>query len=277
MSDLFLPANALGEPLSRHLARACGLNDSAEGVDGAEAAEAAGEAKGPECGGLGGWASVVGDWLESAAGRGLVAAVEARQMAGARVYPSQVLRALQLTPLAAVRVLILGQDPYHGPGQAQGLAFSVPAGMRLPPSLRNILRELQRDLGAVSEQAAAGDLSAWARQGVLLLNTCLTVEEGTPGAHARLGWESLTDALVQAVAARPQPLAALLWGAQAQAKTRLLQAGAPAASPRLMLQSNHPSPLSARRPPVPFLGCGHFSQVQSFLAACEPERPPITW
>ena len=265
MSDLFAPANVLDQPLSRHLARACGLDDSTEG---------AGEAEG---GGLGDWASVVGPWLESAAGRDLVSAVEARQVAGARVYPSRVLRALQITPLAAVRVLILGQDPYHGPGQAQGLAFAVPAGTRLPPSLRNILQELQRDLGGVSAQAAQGDLSAWARQGVLLLNTCLTVEEGTPGAHARLGWESLTDALVQAVAARPQPLAAMLWGAHAQAKAGLLQASATTKAPRLVLQSNHPSPLSARRPPVPFLGCGHFSKVQAFLAACEPGREPITW
>lgn len=223
---------------------------------------------------LGGWAPVVRDWLISPAGQRLVAAVEQRQAAGATVYPADVLRALALVAPHAVRVLILGQDPYHGPGQAQGLAFSVPAGLRLPPSLRHILQEIERDLGTVSAEARRGDLQAWATQGVLLLNTCLTVEDGAPASHARLGWEALTDAVVRHLAMQAGPMVALLWGAHAQAKAPLLAA---AAGPRLVLQANHPSPLSARRPPRPFLGCGHFSQARAFLAAHEPQRAPLTW
>lgn len=259
MSAPSVTDNALAQPLSSYLEMACGR----EGSPGSER--------------LGEWVPVLREWRRSAAGQSLMQAVDARQAAGARVYPAQVLRALELTPLASVRVIILGQDPYHGPGQAQGLAFSVAAGSRLPPSLRNILQELRRDLGSVSPRAELGDLSAWAEQGVLLLNTSLTVEDGTPGAHARLGWEALTDALVRAVAARPQPMAALLWGAHAQAKAALLQPAAHSTQARLVLQSNHPSPLSARRPPLPFLGCGHFSRVQAFLAAQDPARPPIAW
>jgi len=254
--------NVLRQPLSRYLAQVCGTGGEACPGDG---------------GALGDWGPIVRHWLRSAQGRALVAAVEQRQSSGVTVYPSHVLHALTLTPLASVRVLILGQDPYHGPGQAQGLAFSVASPSRPPPSLRNILQELRRDLGRVSAEAAGGDLSAWARQGVLLLNASLTVEDGRPAAHAKLGWESLTDALVRAVATRPQPLVALLWGAHAQAKAPLLQQADAKVGPRLILQANHPSPLSARRPPVPFMGCGHFSQAQAFLGAHDPSRTPIVW
>lgn len=275
MGDLFPPVNALLEPLSAQLSRALGSEvlSPSEGSEGSAPRPTSERAAS-----LGDWAPVVSSWLQSPEGRRLVAAVEQRQAHGATVYPAQVLRALTLTPLAAVRVIILGQDPYHGPGQAQGLAFSVAAGSRLPPSLRNILQEVRRDLGRVGGQAAGGDLGAWAEQGVLLLNASLTVEDGQPGAHARLGWESLTDALVRAVALRPQPLVAMLWGAHAQAKAPLLQpSNGQAAVPRLILQSNHPSPLSARRPPAPFIGCGHFSQAQAFLRAHDSGRPPIDW
>lgn len=219
-----------------------------------------------------GWAPVVQAWQASAAGQRLLAFLAQRRQAGALVYPPEPLRALALTPLAAVRVVILGQDPYHGPGQAHGLAFSVPAGCPKPPSLRNIDAEIQRDTGIVSTHS--GDLSAWASQGVLLLNTVLTVEDGQPASHARRGWEALTDALIQAVAAQPQPLAFLLWGAHAQAKAALVELAQPP-GPRLVLQANHPSPLSARRGPIPFLGCGHFGLANRHLM--DHGQAPIDW
>jgi uracil-DNA glycosylase len=184
--------------------------------------------------------------------------IEARLAAGAMIYPAQPLRALELTALADVEVVILGQDPYHGPGQAEGLAFSVPDGVKLPPSLRNIFQEITRDLGGA--MPASGSLQHWARQGVLLLNTCLTVEQGAPASHARQGWETLTDALIAACSAHESPKVFLLWGAHAQSKSGLIDA-----SRHLVLQANHPSPLSARRPPVPFMGCGHFGQAQRWL------------
>ncbi len=217
------------------------------------------------------WRDLVDAWRVSAPGRALLAHVAQRQAAGAVIYPAAVLKALELTPRDAVRVVILGQDPYHGAGQAEGLAFSVPAGQKLPPSLRNINAELQRDLGVVR---TAGHLVAWAQQGVLLLNTCLTVEEGTPGSHAKHGWEALTDGLVSAVARDPGPKVFLLWGAHAQVKTALIESEG--AGRHALLLANHPSPLSARRPPVPFLGCGHFGAAQRFLAA-QGLAPAIDW
>lgn len=216
----------------------------------------------------GGWRPITEAFRASATGRSLIERVEARRRAGAVIYPAEPLRALALTPLASVRVVILGQDPYHGPGQAEGLAFSVPAGVRPPPSLRNIFKELQRDLGIAPPRS--GSLVAWARRGVLLLNTSLTVEAGSPASHARWGWEALTDALVDAVAARPDPVAFLLWGAHAQARAARIAAG----GPHRVWQSNHPSPLSALRPPVPFIGCGHFAEAAAFLAAA---GRPIDW
>ncbi len=203
------------------------------------------------------WQPAVQRWRDSPEGQALLSHLATRLAAGATLYPAWPLRALALTPLAAVRVVILGQDPYHGPGQAEGLAFSVPPGVRVPPSLRNIYAEQQRDLGL--PVPAHGHLAAWARQGVLLLNTVLTVEDGQPASHARKGWERLTDALIAEVAGQPQRIVFLLWGAHAQAKAALIESVAP--SRHLLLQANHPSPLSARRPPVPFIGCGHFSAV----------------
>ena len=209
-----------------------------------------------------GWREVLRPWRESAAGQGLVEFVDRRVAEGAVVYPPEPLRALELTALPEVRVLILGQDPYHGPGQAQGLAFSVPAGVALPPSLRNILKELVRDPG---EAPATGDLSGWAAQGVLLLNTTLTVEQAAPASHARHGWEPLTERIVAAVAGRRRPCVYMLWGAHAQQFGPLIrEQGGPDA---LVLASNHPSPLSARRPPVPFIGNGHFGAAQRHLSA----------
>ena len=217
------------------------------------------------------WAPLVRDWAASADGQRLRAHIAARQAAGAVIYPAQVLRALALTPRAQVRVVILGQDPYHGPGQAEGLAFSVPPGVKPPPSLRNILDEVTRSLGG--PRPAGGHLAGWARQGVLLLNTTLTVEDGQPAAHARRGWEALTDALIAATAADPGDKAYLLWGAHAQAKAPLIAAAG--GGRHLVLQANHPSPLSARRPPVPFVGCGHFAVLRDFLVA--RGAPAIDW
>ena len=218
----------------------------------------------------GDWQPVLEAWQASEAGRALIDFVDARVAAGATVYPAAVFRALELTPLARVRVVILGQDPYHGPDQAEGLAFSVGAGQRFPPSLRNIFKELQRDLGLVPPMS--GQLAGWAQRGGLLLNTTLTVEDGQPASHARRGWEALTDRLITAVAQDARPKVFMLWGAHAQAKAPLIQA---AGCEHLVLQSNHPSPLSALRPPVPFIGCGHFGAASEFLAARSGE--PFDW
>lgn len=207
------------------------------------------------------WRGLVDAYFASATGGDLLSFLRARLAQDAVVFPPQPLRALQLTPLDEVRVVILGQDPYHGRGQAEGLAFSVAPGVALPPSLRNIFKELQRDLGTPLPvfPAPGGSLAAWARQGVLLLNTCLTVEEGRPASHAGRGWETLTDAIIQKVSDSAQPVVFMLWGAHAQSKRPLIDAGR-----HKVLVSNHPSPLSAHRPPLPFIGCGHFSQAKAW-------------
>lgn len=211
------------------------------------------------------WHPLVSRFFDSEAGVQLGRHIAARLAACATIYPPQPLRALELTPLSDVRVVILGQDPYHGPGQAEGLAFSVAPGLRLPPSLRNIYQELGRDPALVPwTQPADGSLLRWAQQGVLLLNTCLTVEDGQPASHAGKGWEVLTESIIHAVVGRAQPVVFLLWGGHAQraAAAAGLEVGR---GPHLVLCANHPSPLSARRGPQPFLGCGHFSRANAFL------------
>ena len=212
---------------------------------------------------LGDWAPLVQRWAASAPGQATLAAVDARVAAGAVVYPADPWAALRLTPRAQTRVLILGQDPYHGPGQAEGLAFSVPPGCAPPPSLRNIHAELQRDLGLAPP--GHGSLRAWAAQGVLLLNTTLTVEDGQPASHAKLGWQTLTSAICTDLAASAAPLVVLLWGAHAQRHWDAAVAVGPA--PHTVARCNHPSPLAARRPPEPFIGCGHFGLAQRAVAA----------
>ena len=209
-----------------------------------------------------GWQPLVAEFFASAAGQALQTFLQQRQAAGAVIFPPEPLRALALTDAPAVRVVILGQDPYHGRGQAEGLAFSVAPGVRLPPSLRNIFKELQRDLGQPlpAFPQPGGSLVRWAKNGVLLLNTCLTVEEGQPASHAGKGWEVLTDAIIRQVAQQGQPTVFMLWGSHAQAKQRLI----PADRGHLVLTSNHPSPLSALRPPQPFIGTGHFSAARAF-------------
>jgi uracil-DNA glycosylase len=207
-----------------------------------------------------GWQPAVDEFLASSEGRRLADFIRARLAAGAVIYPPHPLRALELTPLAGVHAVVLGQDPYHGPGQAEGLAFSVAQGVKHPPSLRNIFKEL-------GETPESGSLVHWARSGVLLLNACLTVEDGQPASHARKGWELLTDRLLGLVAATASPCVYLLWGAHAQAKADLVREhAAQYAREVLVLATNHPSPLSASRPPVPFLGSGCFRQAREWLA-----------
>ncbi|MGL6112823.1 MAG: uracil-DNA glycosylase [Rubrivivax sp.] len=218
------------------------------------------------------WAPLLRAWADSDAGRGLIRHIDSRLAAGVAIYPADVFRALTLTPLSTMRVLILGQDPYHGPGQAEGLAFSVPAGQRYPPSLRNVFKELQRDLGF--EVPRSGSLLPWAGQGVLLLNTALTVEDGLPASHSTVGWEALTDKIVIAAAEHALPKVFMLWGVHAQAKAALVAA---TGRPHLVLQCNHPSPLSASRGPTPFFGCAHFSQACSFLGGAQPGVPTPSW
>src|SRR6187200_125270 len=195
----------------------------------------------------------------------------AEEAAGKTVFPPRGLRlaALELTPLEAVKVVILGQDPYHGAGQAHGLCFSVPEGVQVPPSLVNIYKELESDLGV--PRRASGNLEHWARQGVLLLNTSLTVEAGKAGSHAGKGWEAITDAAVAAVAARDVPSVFILWGNHARNKAqRVAELGQN--SRHLVLTSPHPSPLSAH---AGFFGSKPFSKANAFLEA--QGRGTVAW
>ena len=219
------------------------------------------------------WRPIVQAWRDSAAGRQLASHVLARQLAGADIVPGRVLRALELTHRPEVRVVILGQDPYHGPGQAEGLAFSVPGGTAIPPSLRNIRAEVERDLGRT--MSPGGSLHGWARQGVLLLNTVLTVELGLPASHAARGWEALTDSIVMAISSSVRPVVFMLWGAHARGRAQSI--AAVGHGRHLVLQCNHPSPLSARRGANPFVGCGHFGLASRFLATNLPRGPELDW
>ena len=217
-----------------------------------------------------GWGDVITGFLSSESGLALGKAIANRIEAGAVIYPPTPFKALELTPLDQVRVVILGQDPYHGAGQAQGLAFSVAPGVKIPPSLRNIFKET-----GSRNVPQNGSLVRWAEQGVLLLNTCLTVEDGLPASHAKLGWGLLTDALISLVEKHSKNVVFMLWGAHAQAKQVLLQTPESLANQHLVLCANHPSPLSAMRPPVPFIGCGHFGLANVFLA--KHGLTPISW
>jgi len=215
-----------------------------------------------------GWRHLSDGFWSGEVGRVLRERLAERLRQGAVVYPPHPMRALQLSEPGAVHVVILGQDPYHGPGQAEGLAFSVAPGVRVPPSLRNMFQELARDLGRPIP--SDGSLVRWAAQGVLLLNTCLTVEDGCPAAHAGWGWETLTDRLIGHCSQTGAPKAFLLWGGHAQKKRPLIDG-----ERHLVLQANHPSPLSARRGPIPFLGCGHFGAVNRWLQ--QQGRTPVDW
>ena len=191
----------------------------------------------------------------------------AEKAAGKQIFPkgSEWFRALDLTLLDQVRVVILGQDPYHGPGQAHGLCFSVKPGVRPPPSLVNIYKELQSDLGI--PRAIHGFLEHWAQQGVLLLNSVLTVEMAKAASHQKKGWEQFTDAVIRLVNAKNEPVVFMLWGAYAQKKAAFVDT-----NKHLVLKAAHPSPLSAHNG---FLGCRHFSQCNAFLES--KGLPPIDW
>lgn len=214
---------------------------------------------------LGPWRALLKEELEKPYFAALTEKVDAAR-AAAEVYPpeAELFRAFALTPPERVKAVILGQDPYHEPHQANGLAFSVREGVKLPPSLRNIYQELRDDLGC--DGPAHGDLTPWAEQGVLLLNSVLTVERAKANSHKDYGWQRFTDAVIDAVAGLPQPVAFVLWGAQAGKK-----AAAASASPypRLVLQGPHPSPLSAYRG---FFGSKPFSKINDFLTA-QGEKP----
>ena len=208
-----------------------------------------------------GWQPLVDEFFAGGVGQRLLGFLQQRLDAGAVIFPPQPLRALQLTPPEAVRIVILGQDPYHGRGQAEGLAFSVAPGVPLPATLRNISKEPERDLGVAPPPfpTPGGSLVKWASHGVLLLNTCLTVEEGQPASHSGRGWEVLTDAVIRHVAQGARPVMFMLWGSHAQSKRTLIDAAR-----HKILLANHPSPLSALRPPIPFIGCGHFGQARAW-------------
>ena len=217
------------------------------------------------------WRDALGSALASEGARALSEWLEEEEAAGKIVYPPVGLRlnAFALTAPEEVKVVILGQDPYHGPGQAHGLAFSVPEGVKQPPSLANIFKELEADCGIV--RPVSGNLERWARQGVLLLNNTLTVEAGRAGSHARRGWEAITDAAVRAVAERGDPCVFILWGSHAQAKAQRI-AALGNSNQHLVLASPHPSPLSAHRG---FFGSRPFSRANAFLR--EHGATPIDW
>lgn len=219
------------------------------------------------------WRPALEPVLQTPEARRLGGWLKQEEAAGKAIYPPRGsrLRALELTPLEQVKVVILGQDPYHGPGQAHGLCFSVPDGVQVPPSLVNIYKELESDLGIARRGSGSGNLEHWARQGVLLLNNSLTVEAGKAGSHAGKGWDAITDAAVAAVAARQVPSVFVLWGNHARNKAARVPGLGPQ-SRHLVLTSPHPSPLSAHSG---FFGSRPFSQANAFLEA--NGRGAINW
>ena len=213
------------------------------------------------------WKARVGDYLDRPDMQALSEFLRAELRAGKTIYPPprRIFAALDATPFEEVRIVILGQDPYHGPGQAHGLCFSVPPGVPIPPSLENIFAELKNDLGI--PRADHGCLLPWARQGVLLLNAVLTVERGLAGSHHGKGWEGFTDAIVDQLNRERENLVFLLWGNPAQSKGRLIDTRR-----HRVLKAPHPSPLSAHRG---FLGCRHFSLSNQWLE--QHGHPPVDW
>lgn len=209
---------------------------------------------------------VIPDWKEALKSereepyfKAILKTIEGERAAGQIVYPrnADIFNALALTPFHAVRVVILGQDPYHGPNQAHGLAFSVQRGIPPPPSLVNIFKELRGDLGIAPPEH--GCLEAWAKQGVLLLNATLTVRAGAPQSHANLGWERFTDTIIRALNEKREHLVFMLWGGSAQKKGAMIDG-----QRHCILTAPHPSPLSAHRG---FIGCRHFSLANSYLSS----------
>ena len=215
---------------------------------------------------LGAWQALLQEEFEKPYWRTLAERVDAAYTAST-VYPprEELFAAFRMTPPEAVRVVILGQDPYHGPGQAHGLCFSVQPGVQPPPSLQNIFKELQSDLGIVPPKD--GTLTKWAERGVLMLNTTLTVRRGQANSHKNLGWTTFTDHIIEKLNEHEQPIVFLLWGGNARSKKKLITA-----PQHLVLESVHPSPLSAYNG---FFGCKHFSKCNAFLEAHGID--PIDW
>jgi uracil-DNA glycosylase len=213
------------------------------------------------------WKAHIGHWFERPEMKALGEFLRTEKRNGKVIYPagSQIFAALNATPFDKVKVVILGQDPYHGPNQAHGLCFSVVPGVPLPPSLENIFAEIQRDLGIPKPDH--GCLLPWAKQGVLLLNAVLTVERGLAGSHQGKGWEGFTDACIDALNREREGIVFMLWGSYAQAKGKLIDRHR-----HLVLKAPHPSPLSAHRG---FIGCGHFSRANEYLK--DRGQTPIDW
>jgi uracil-DNA glycosylase len=215
------------------------------------------------------WMDALGGEFAKPYMQALAGFLRAEAATGHRIYPkeTEIFNAFAATPFDAVHVVILGQDPYHGEGQAHGLAFSVPAGVKPPPSLVNIYKEIDASFGARKTGARSGDLGAWARQGVFLLNTTLTVQAARAGSHQGRGWETFTDTFIRALSGQRSGIVFMLWGAHAQKKGAFIDR-----TRHLVLEAPHPSPLSAYRG---FLGCGHFKKANEYLEA--HGRRPIDW
>jgi uracil-DNA glycosylase len=213
------------------------------------------------------WQAVIGQEFNQSYMQALRNFLKQEKADGKVIYPpsSLIFNAFNHTPFDQVRVVIIGQDPYHGPGQAHGLSFSVPNGIKPPPSLVNIFKEIELDLGI--RMSGCGDLSLWAAQGVLLLNATLTVAQANAGSHQKRGWEEFTDAAISALNAKREGLAFVLWGSYAQKKGEAIDA-----SKHLVLKSVHPSPLSAHRG---FFGNHQFSTINQYLV--QQDKPPINW
>ena len=214
------------------------------------------------------WESIINDERDKEYFQSVLAFVEQQRNSGKTIYPpqEQVFSAFDMTPFESVRVVILGQDPYHGAKQAHGLAFSVLPGVKIPPSLRNMYKELAQDIEGF-EIPSHGYLDTWASQGVLMLNTVLTVEEAKAHSHAKCGWETFTDTIIAELNQRSEPIIFLLWGAHAQKKGQAIDA-----DKHHVLVAPHPSPLSARRG---FFGCQHFSMTNELLSSINQQ--PIDW
>jgi len=234
------------------------VTDTADMPDGADVPKVVLEAS---------WRAKVGDWLLRPEMRALSAFLRQRKKAGARIFPPgrRIFAAFDATPFDEVKVVILGQDPYHGAGQAHGLCFSVLPGVPAPPSLENIFKEIGDELGLPRPEH--GCLLPWARRGVLLLNSVLTVEEGKAGSHQDKGWEGFTDHVIETLAREREGLVFLLWGSYAQAKGKVIDARR-----HRVLKAPHPSPLSAYRG---FFGCGHFTAANEYLQ--RRGQAPIDW
>lgn len=213
------------------------------------------------------WANVLAEEKNKEYFQNILQFIKNERLAGKKIYPPQkdIFNAIKFTSFDKVKVVIIGQDPYHGPGQAHGLSFSVPSGIEPPPSLKNIFQELKNDLGIVTP--THGCLEKWAEQGVLLLNAVLTVEAGKPQSHANIGWQTFTDKVIESLNMHPKNIVFLLWGSSAQNKINLIDT-----KKHYILKAPHPSPLSAHRG---FLGCKHFSKTNELLK--KMDREEINW